>query len=126
MDYWFIALINHGPHGDVFFEGKYVKNMEAAMVDVARYSKVTSRVVQPVWENPMAIEFWSKKRKIILDRKVSFPKNLPDVPIPEKELRVRTCELVPCFGIFEPLVPDGCMNYLLAGVPAPQAVNVSE
>lgn len=126
MDYWFTALINHGPHGDVFFEGKYVKDMEVAMADVARYSKVTSRVVQPVWDNPMAIEFWSKERKIILDREVSFPKNLPDVPLPEKEVRVRTGELVPCFGIFEPLVPDGCMNYLLAGVSAPQAVNVSE
>jgi hypothetical protein len=32
---------------------------------------------------------------------------------------VKTDEIAPVFGIYEPQIKDGCMNYLLAGVPAP-------
>jgi hypothetical protein len=58
-----------------------------------------------------------------LDRQVPFPPTLPDVPIPTNDVRVRTGEPVPCFGIYEPLVEDGCMNYLLEEAPTPKAVN---
>jgi Immunity protein 72 len=41
------------------------------------------------------------------------------MPEPKEEVLVRTGEEVPLFGIYEPQVKDGCMNYLLGGVPAP-------
>jgi Immunity protein 72 len=47
-----------------------------------------------------------------------IPKHLDEVPVSAKEILVRTDEEVPVFGIYEPQVKDGCMNYLLAGVPA--------
>jgi hypothetical protein len=61
-----------------------------------------------------------------LEKKVPFPPNLPDVPIPTKSVLVRTGDPAPCFGIFEPQVPDGCMNYLLEGVAVPQAMTVDD
>jgi Immunity protein 72 len=47
-----------------------------------------------------------------------IPKHLDEVPVSAKEILVRTDEEVPVFGIYEPQVKDGCMNYLLAGFPA--------
>lgn len=68
--------------------------------------------------------------------------SFPEVPAPKEEVLIRTGEVVPCFGIWEPVkaplskgfigmfkrpeVPpdhkfelDGCMNYLHQGSPAP-------
>ena len=61
-----------------------------------------------------------------LNQRVPFPADLPEVPEPVKKVIVRTGQHVPCYGIFEPLVPDGCMNYFLEGMSTPQAVNVDE
>jgi hypothetical protein len=61
-----------------------------------------------------------------LSQKVPFPKTLPDVPIAMKQVLVRTGDPAPCFGIFEPQVPDGCMSYLLEGVAVPPAETIDE
>ena len=51
--------------------------------------------------------------------KMPIPKLLPDVPIPKTETLIRTGEEIPVFGIYEPQIKDGCMNYLPASGPAP-------
>lgn len=121
--YWHEALLNHGRHGDKFFEGKYVVDLMNAIKEVGKFSSVTARVVQPIWEDPMAYEFWSVHSMKVMEKGVKYPSHLPNVPIPESNTIVRTGEPVPCFGIYEPLVRDGCMNYLLEGVAAPEAVH---
>ncbi len=125
-DHWYMALVNHGPHGDIFFRGKYVDDLTAAMVELSHYAGAISGVAQEAWENPNFYEFWSKERMASLDQKVPFPQTLPDVPIPTKQVLVCTGDPAPCFGIFEPQVPDGCMSYLLEGVAVPSAVTIDE
>jgi hypothetical protein len=125
-DHWYMALVCHGPHGDIFPEGKYVDELTAAILDVSPYAWATAGVIQQVWENPVYFEFWSKEHMAYLAQKVPFPPTLPDVPIPAKEVLVRTGDPAPCFGIFEAQVPDGCMSYLLEGVAVPPAVTIDE
>jgi hypothetical protein len=119
--HWWNALVNHGPQGDVYFEGKYVDEMTRAIDDPSL--KATAGVVQSVLAEPPAVHLWSPEFMARLDREVPFPPVLPDVPVPYKEVTARTGEAVPCYGIYEPLVEDGCMNYLLEGAPVPKAVN---
>jgi hypothetical protein len=119
--YWWNALVNHGPQGDVFFEGKYVPEMTVAVQDPSL--KATVGVVQSVLAEPRAVHLWTPEFMARLDREIPFPQPLPDIPTHDKELTVHTGDPVPCFGIFEPLIEDGCMNYLLEGAPAPTAVN---
>jgi hypothetical protein len=119
--HWWDALVNHGPHGDIYFRGKYVDEMTSVIDDPSL--KATAGVVQSVLAEPPAVHLWSPEFIARLDRQVPFPPVLPDVPITDKAINVRTGEPVPCFGIYEPLVEDGCMNYLLEGAPTPKAVN---
>jgi hypothetical protein len=126
VDHWYMALVNHGPHGDIFFRGKYVDDLTAAMIDLSRYARAIPGVVQQVWENPNYYDFWSKGSMVLLEQEVPFPPTLPDVPIPTKEVLVRTGDPAPCFGIFEAQVPDGCMSYFLEGVAVPPAETIDE
>lgn len=126
QSYWWTALVNHGPHGDVFFEGKYVEEMTKAIDDASFYVKATAGVVESMLAEPPAHDFWSEEVMDHLNRTVPFPADLPEVPEPAKKVTVHTGQPVPCYGIFEPQVPDGCMNYLLEGTSTPQAVNVDD
>jgi hypothetical protein len=99
--YWYMALVAHGPHGDIFFRGKYVDDLTAAILDVVPYAYATAGVMQQVWENPVYYDFWSKEHMAHLEREVRFPPNLPDVPIPTKAVLVHTGDPAPCFGIYE-------------------------
>jgi hypothetical protein len=126
VDHWYMALVNHGPHGDIFFRGKYVDDLTAAILNVSPYAWATAGVIQQVWENPDYYDFWSREHMKNLAQKVPFPPMLPDVPIPTKEVLVRTGDQAPCFGIFEAQVPDGCMSYFLEGVAVPPAVTIDE
>jgi hypothetical protein len=117
--HWWNALVNHGPHGDVYFRGKYVDEMTSVIDDPSL--KATAGVIQSVLAEPPAVHLFSPQFMARLDRQVTFPPTLPEVPVPTKEVTVRTGEPVPCYGIYEPLVTDGCMNYLLEGAPAPKA-----
>ena len=100
--------------------------MTKAIDDASFYVKATAGVVESVQAESPAHDFWSEGTMDRLDRTVPFPVDLPEVPEPMKEVSVHTGQPVPCFGIFEPLVPDGCMNYLLEGASAPRAVNVDD
>jgi hypothetical protein len=124
QNYWWTALVNHGPHGDVYFKGKYVKEMTKAIDEASFYVKATAGVVESVLAEPPAHDFWSEEAMDRLNRTVPFPVDLPEVPPPVREVTVHTGHPVPCYGIFEPQIPDGCMNYLLEGASAPKAVNV--
>jgi hypothetical protein len=121
--YWWTVLVNHGPHGDIFFEGKYVDEMVAILHDVQSHAFATTGILQSPLAEPPAKHLWTPSFIARLDREVPFPTPLPAVPVPEKDVTVRTGEAVPSFGIYEPQVQDGCMNYLLEGAPAPKAVN---
>jgi len=50
----------------------------------------------------------------------NFPDPLPDVPLHEPLIQVKTGQQVPHFGIWEPDIEGTCMNYLRAGREAPQ------
>jgi hypothetical protein len=122
-DYWWTVLVNHGPHGDIYLEGKYVDDMIAVLYDMQSVAFATSGILQSPLAEPPAPHLWTPKFISMLDAAVPFPTPLPDVPVPLGETIVRTGQPAPCFGIYEPLVEDGCMNYLLEGAPAPKAVN---
>jgi hypothetical protein len=121
--YWWTVLVNHGPHGDIYFEGKYVDEMVAILHDVQSHAFATSGILQSPLAEPPAPRAWTPEFMARLDQEVPFPALFPDVPIPIEEVVVRTGQPVPRFGVYEPLVQDGCMNYLLEGAPAPQARN---
>jgi hypothetical protein len=72
---------------------------------------------------PPPSHFWSSEFIAELDRVVPFPIPLPDVPSTKESVIVRTGQPVPRFGIYEPQVEDGGMNYLLEGAPAPMALD---
>jgi hypothetical protein len=121
--HWYTALVNHGPHGDIFFRGKYVDALTVAIDEVSVYAKATAGILQSHLAEAPAANFWTRERLARLNREVPFPVPLPDVPVPDKEITVRAGQPVRCFGIYEPLIEDGAMNYLLETAPAPQAVN---
>ena len=115
---WYIELVNHGMHGDHFYEGKYLEQMTEAIKDYGSACAVTAAIVQPMMAETPAPELWSTFWQDEFSR-LPLPAKLPSVPVPATEILVKTGENAPVFGIYEPQIPDGCMNYLLAGVPAP-------
>jgi hypothetical protein len=121
--YWWSVLVNHGPHGDIYFEGKYVDEMVAVLHEVQACAFATAGILQSPWAEPPARLCWTPSFIERLERELSFPSPLPEVPLPSEHVVVRTGEPAPRFGVYEPLVEDGCMNYLLQGAPAPKALN---
>jgi hypothetical protein len=114
---WHDDLVNHGPQGDHFFEGKYVEEMTAAMQEFFK-ARCDASGTQPMMADWAAPELWSTMWQDDF-AKMPIPKILPDVPIPKTEILVRTGEEIPVFGIYEPQIKDGCMNCLPATGPAP-------
>ena len=114
---WYSELFNHGPQGDHFFDGKYVEAMTEAIAEFFLCSDDTG-YFQPSMSGGAAPEFWGDWMKKELAR-VCISPDLVEVPEPEIPTLVKTGEEVPVFGVYEPQTKDGCMNYLLAGVPAP-------
>lgn len=125
---------------EIALEGKYVKEMTDAIKEFYRVSRDTG-YIQPMMAGGRAHEWWGEALECILNNEdfprkplpgfpapekmasyIKYPVPLPEVPIPKTEILVKTGEDVPVFGIYEPLMKDGCMNYLLQGVlPAPFA-----
>jgi hypothetical protein len=124
--YWWTVLLNHGPHGDKFFEGKYVDEMVAILHDVQAHAFATAGILQSPLAEPPPSHFWSSEFIAELDRVVPFPIPLPDVPSPKESVIVRTGQPIPRFGIYEPQIEDGGMNYLLEGAPAPMALDTED
>lgn len=133
---WYVELVNHGQQGDHFFDGKYVEAMTEAIKDF--YPTVyDTGYLQPNMAGGRAPEWWGEAMECILNNEayprrldmgvtpsklaayLKFPNPLPEVPVAQNEVLIRTGDDAPVFGIYEPLVKDGCMNYLLQGVPAP-------
>jgi hypothetical protein len=115
--HWHCELINNGMRGDHTYDGKYVEEMKQAM-RLFFIAKNDTGYIQPMMACTPAPEFWGE----FLIEKINttnHPLILPDVPVPENEIVVRTDEEVPVFGIYEPQIKEGCLNYLLAGTPAP-------
>ena len=114
---WYTELVNHGMRGDHSYDGKYVPLLTALMHDF--FDAVQLRgYLQPMISGTPAPELWST---FWYDKYVELliPDDLPDVPAPTTTV-IRTGQEVPVFGIYEPQIKDGCMNYLLAGTEAPK------
>jgi hypothetical protein len=86
----------------VYFRGKYVDELTASIDEATIYVKATAGLLQSPLGEPPAVHFWSPERMARLDKEVPFPTPLPDVPIPDSEVTVRTGQPVPFFGIYEP------------------------
>lgn len=99
-------------------DGKYVGEM-IKVLEAWFVSADDTGYFQPRFADRPAPESWTT---FWYDTyaKLPLPMHLPEVPIPEKEVLIRTGQEVPVFGIYEPQLKDGCMNYLLGGIPAPE------
>jgi len=115
--HWHEVLVNHGLYGDVFLDGKYVNEMANAIQEFYDASNDVG-YLQPAMNGGAAPECWTTRWQAKF-AKLSIPPRLPEVPVPTLQTLVRTNEPIPVFGIYEPQIKDGCMNYLLAGAPAP-------
>jgi hypothetical protein len=115
--HWYSELVNHGMRGDHFYDGKYLDELTESIKQFSLASRETG-ILQSMMADTPAREAWSTfwKEKF---SKLPVPADLLEVPIPTTELLVRTGQDAPVFGIYEPQIKDGCMNYLLGGVPAP-------
>jgi hypothetical protein len=114
---WHSELVNHGPQGDHFYDGKYVTVLTSAIAEFYDCSRDTG-YFQPSMAGGVAPEFWGNWMKEELAR-VCYLAFYPEIPEFSKEILLRTGEEVQFSGIYEPQVKDGCMNYLLSGTSAP-------
>ena len=115
-EYWYTELVNNGARGDHTYDGKYVPALTALMQEFSEACDARG-YLQPMMSETPAPELWSA---FWYDDYVEYgiPHDVPDVP-PSTDIVVRTGNEVPVFGIYEPQIKDGCMNYLLAGTDAP-------
>lgn len=118
-EYWYSCLVNHGMHGDKFFEGKYVPELTDAIIAFSKFAQVTAGVQQHMMAEAPAPDTFSRTWIERIAKECQIPSVVSEVPDGSSTVRIFTgCELPLC-GIYEPQIRDGCMNYLLAGVPAP-------
>lgn len=114
---WYNDLVNHGYQGDHFYDGKYVPDMTAAIVEFCECSRDTGYFQS--WMVPSeAPHFWGEWMKGELAR-ACYQSTYEEVPIPATAVSVNSGNEIPVFGVYEPQTKDGCMNYLCAGGPAP-------
>lgn len=118
-EYWYLCLVNQGMHGDKFFGGKYVPDMNEAIMAFSGFANATSGVMQPMFAEAPAPDSFSRLWMESISAKVDFPSEVPEVPEGSSKVRIHTGQEAPVFGIYEPQIRDGCMNYLLGGIPAP-------
>lgn len=135
---WYNDLVNHGFQGDHFFEGKYVEELTAKISKFFEAGNDTG-YGQSKMADAQAPEFWGEGMECALNNElypkefdpaffvtphklasyIQYPDPLPEVPVADSEILIPTGQNTPVFGIYEPQVKDGCMNYLLQDVPAP-------
>ena len=118
--HWFMAIVNHGMRGDQTYDGKYVPEMTQALLAMSAFSEATAGIAEGQMADTPASEFWFPEWVAYNAEKVPFPADPGEVPAPTQALAVRTGDNVPVYGIYEPSIAGGCMNYLLADTPAPQ------
>jgi len=133
---WYSELVNNGARGDHFYDGKYVEEMTEA-IKVFDIASRDTGYQQSMMADAPAVEWWGEGMYCILNNEmfprhpepgwprlklaslIEYPSPLPEVPVAEKEVLIKTGENTPVFGIYEAQVKDGCMNYLLQNTPAP-------
>lgn len=115
--YWYTELINKGMRGDHRFFGKYLPELESLIEDFARPA-MDQGLLETMMVDTPAPQLWASLWLPDLYQ-LPFPPNLPEVPEQPREILVRTGDTAPVFGIYEPQIKDGCMNYLMGGSPAP-------
>lgn len=124
---WHADIVNHGAgaQGDKYFNGKYVPDMETALKEWFTCAEIAGEL-ESQFEDVSAPDYFFPGKfdpqSGQYNPPLPFPAVLPEVPQPKEEVLVRTGEPAPVFGIYEPQVKDGCMNYLLGGVAAPTYV----
>jgi hypothetical protein len=116
---WHVNMVNdeqyvYGKDLGHSLGGKYVLDMVKAMEEWFTCAD-SAGYLQPQFADMPAPELFEKG---YFDR-YQYPAFIPDVPVPVEEIVVRSGEVSPVFGIYEPQIKDGCMNYLLGSVPAP-------
>lgn len=133
---WYSKLVNNGPRGDHFYDGKYVEEMTEAIKAFDITSRDTGYLQSMMAEAP-AVEWWGEGMYCILNNElfprtpepgwprlklaslIEYPTPLPELPVAGKEILIKTGENIPVFGVYEPQIKDGCMNYLLQNTAAP-------
>lgn len=114
--HWYTELVNQGLRGDHTYDGKYVPFLTALMEEFSK-ACADSGYLQPMMADTPASELWSTFWYEEYAR-LDIPEDAPEVP-DATDTVVRTGATVPVFGIYEPQIKDGCMNYLLGGTEAP-------
>ncbi len=113
---WHSEIVNGGREFEPDkYPGKYVRDMQVTLQWFFEAARDTG-YLQPRMANRSAFEVWYPERHQDL-LALPIPTPLPDVP-PYTKASVRTGEPTPVFGIYEPQIRDGCMNYLLQGEPS--------
>jgi hypothetical protein len=111
---WYINMVHEGYHGDKSFDGKYVPQMKEALEEYA-LAAAHAGYTQSRMEGQAAPLTFNE----VIFNGIAFPSFLDEVPEAIELVTVRTDEEIPVFGIYEPQIKDGCMNYLLGGTTAP-------
>jgi hypothetical protein len=75
--------------------------------------------LQAMMEHAAAEESWSSLWRDELAA-LALPTPLPAVPVRNENIMVKTGQQLPAYGVYEPQLKDGCMNYLLGGTIAPR------
>jgi hypothetical protein len=116
-----LVLQQGGEHREAY-SGKYLSAMRSALKTFWQCSQDTG-YVQTHTGTLIAPEYWSPALAQQLDELQAQLDRcqiaLPTLPQDPRRLRIKTGHTVPVFGIYEPQVRDGCMNYLLQDTPAP-------
>jgi hypothetical protein len=133
---WYTELIYGGERGDHNYYGKYLDEMKIAITYFNKTQGDAGFVQSMMAETPAPI-FWGEWIECALNNEIyprnpepgfpqgkyssliQYPTPLPDVPVEEEEILIKTGDNIPEYGIYEPQVKDGCMNYLLKDTPAP-------
>ena len=112
---WHSKLVSHGRERDAYYDGKYVSELTRLIQLVSDARGDASSLQSQMAETP-EIPWGDVSRPELLALPCIDP---PEVTEPQKELLVRTGDEVPVFGIYEPQMKNGGLNYLLGGTPAP-------
>ena len=107
----------HFAGGQVAYDGKYVPALTQAIEAFFACSE-DAGYLEPRKDGTPAQESWTTFWYDVY-KTITFPDPLYTIPTTKKEVLIRTGEVAPVFGIYEPQIKDGCMNYLLGSVPAP-------
>lgn len=114
---WYERLALGGRHGDKAFDGKYVPAMTEAIKEYNKCSKDTG-YLEPRLDPAVAEESWCEWTKQQLMRACHMD-SYDDVPTSSLNVTVKSGDEAPVFGIYDPQVDGGCLNYLWGGVAAP-------